>query len=113
MDLSNVVGLTGLPAFLYYSSIVLITVFFSGWYLNSKLRKICQDNNVELESAVKVLEARILKQETETLKMAEYTRDMASVCESIKEIKKDVKDGFAALTLRIDNLSLNFKENGV
>lgn len=110
MDLSSITGTTGVPAMIYYSGMILIAVFFAGWFLNTKLKSLCEDNNRERDDKMREFEARLAKHESETLRVQEYNRDMNNIADSMKEIKQDVKDGFAALTLRIDNLSLKFNK---
>lgn len=112
MDLSNIVGLTGIPAFLYYSFMIVIAVFFAGWFLNSKLRHICEDNQKELENTVQEMLKRVDTLERDTLKVSTYQEGMSNVCKLIQEVKHDMKDNFNSLSRRIDELLLS-KQAGV
>ena len=107
MDLSNIVGLSGLPAFIYYSSMIIAAVFFAGWFLNGKLRHMCEDNQKGLEDAMEQLKARVDTLEKDTIKTAVYQEGMSNVCKLISEVRHDIRENFNSLSGRIDTLLLN------
>lgn len=104
-NIANMVGNSSIASFIYYLGLTIISVFVAGWFLNGKLRKICQEGNESVEKRITDMENRLTKHELEAVKVVAYERDMANVVGMIKEIKNDVKDGFINLTERIDNFS--------
>jgi len=104
MDLSNIVGINGLPAAVYYGALILITVFFAGFYLKSKLAKLCAETNTELETRMKILEDKLKQHEADTIKVSTYEKDMANVKDLFIDIKRDIREGFIAVNTRIDTI---------
>lgn len=108
MDLSGLVGNTGIASMIYYSGVILITVFLAGWYLNTRLHKICSTDREGLEKEVAEMSKKIDKIEEEYVRVNAYERDMVKVLDLVTELRDDIKGGVNTLTGRIDNLSLLF-----
>ena len=107
--LTGVISLTSIPGFLYYGALVIIGIFFSGFYLKNKLATICKDSNKELEDQMNELTERLKEHEKQTITIPEYNKDMLAVRALVGDIKEDVRLGFTALNQRIDALLLSAK----
>lgn len=107
-NISSLVNNSSLASFAYYSGAIILAVFFAGWFLNSRLHKICAENSKDLEINVKEIEIRLGLLEKEAVKVYTYEKDMEKVIKLVHEIKDDVKDGINSVTARIDTLSLLF-----
>lgn len=93
---------------LYTMGLIVVSVFFAGWVINTKLRKICAEDNVQLEKRIADMEAKLTKLEEDTVKLEVYDKDINRICDMVSEMKEDMKDTLKSVTTRIDALSLLF-----
>lgn len=103
-DLSPVIGTTGLPALLYYTALGVVSIFFAGWVLNSKLSKICKDNNAATEASMLLLTARVEALEKDSLTKDDHAKDMSGLRTQLTDIQTAVREGFRDQASRIDSL---------
>lgn len=104
MDINNLLGNSNIFSFIYYSGTILAAVFFAGWWLNTKLKTICAENNAELEKTMQALTARIDKLEKDYIPMTRYESDLQDLKSLITNLQIDMKAGLVNLTTRIDLL---------
>lgn len=111
MDLTGLVGNTGPAAAIYYTMIVLISIFLGGFYLRNKLSSLCSESNKELVDRMTLMELKLKELEAEAVKIKTYEKDMSNVKDMFSDIKTDMRDGFASINKRIDMLLLNTPAN--
>lgn len=98
-SISNLISVSNAPAILYYAGMTIVSVFLGGWMLNTKIKNI-------LEAGMKVMDTRISKLETESLRVDVHNKDLINIFQLFNDLRNDFKDGFKGLNSRIDQLLL-------
>lgn len=105
-QLGNLFPMSGIPSAIYYGCIILVTVFLSGWFLNSRLNKLCKDTQQDLEDEMIKLKNKVTALENDKIHKTTYEEGMRNVCELIGEVRREMKENFNSLSGRIDTLLL-------
>ena len=82
---------------IYYIVLLVGSTFVAGYYLNTKIKN-------QIEEIVFELTRRVDRLELETLKAVDHQKDMTLMFNLIKDVKEDIRSGFAAVSSRIDTV---------
>lgn len=102
--LANIIGTSGIPALFYYGFMAIASVFLSGWFLKTKLAAICEENNKGIEEKMQALIARVARLEEEAVRKEQHDKEMSALSNTLSDIQRDVREGFANQATRIDAL---------
>lgn len=105
-QIANLFPLTGVPSAFYYGGLLLFSVFMGGWFLNGRLKRICEDNQTDLEDTVRKLVTRVDDLEKQKIHKDTYEEDMRRTYELIGNMHKEMRENFINLSSRIDTLIL-------
>lgn len=95
-----------LASILYYIGAIIGAVFVAGWWLNSRLKNVVDENNTKVIATMAEINNRVIKLETESVRVIQHDKDMTMMYNLINSLKESVVTGFSDMSKRIDTLLL-------